>query len=63
MSSDVFGFLNGIPWFAWISIVAIVCSSIGGIAKMRYKHLERIEMIRQGMNPNDIKPGPVEDIH
>ena len=63
MGSDVVNLLSGIPWFAWIAIVAIVSSSIGGIAKMRYKHLERIEMIRQGMNPDDIKPGPVEDTH
>ena len=63
MSSDVFGFLSGIPWIAWILMVALACSSFSGIMKMRYKHLERIEMIRQGMNPNDIKPGPVEDNH
>jgi hypothetical protein len=57
VSNDVFGWLSALPWFAWIAIVAIICSSISGMIHRRYKHLERIEMIRQGMNPDGGKPG------
>lgn len=61
MSGEVFHQLGAIPWFAWISIVVIISGSIGGIVKMRYQHLERIEKIRQGMNPDAGKPGGVDD--
>lgn len=40
------------PWFAWVAIVAIVSGSISGMLKMWLTHRERIEMIRQGMNPD-----------
>jgi hypothetical protein len=53
--------LSVFPWWAWIPIVAIVCGCISGVVKMRYNHLERIEMIRHGMSPAGGKPaGPPE---
>ena len=52
MSSNGFAeFLMGIPWFAWIAIVAIVCGSISQTICQCQKHFERMAMIRQGMNP------------
>ena len=45
-------FLNGIPWFAWIAIVAIICGSIMQIITQCQRHFERMEMIRQGLNPD-----------
>ncbi len=41
-----------IPWFAWIAIVAIVCSTLQCLAKSSMRHRERIAMIRMGMNPD-----------
>jgi hypothetical protein len=47
-----------IPWFAWIAIVAIICGSGTSLLAMHHKHRERMEMIRQGMNPDGGKtPG------
>ena len=43
--------LIGIPWFAWIAIVAIVSSSVAQVIARRFRHVERMEMIRHGMNP------------
>ena len=54
--------LEVFPWWAWIPIVAMVCGSISGVVKMRYSHLERIEMIRQGMNPDGGKPAGPPDV-
>ncbi|WP_165235149.1 hypothetical protein [Aquisphaera insulae] len=53
-------FLNGMPWFAWIAIVAIVCNCINQIVAQSQKHFERIEMIRHGMNPDDRAAGTPE---
>ena len=51
----------GIPWWAWIPIIAIVMGGIGQIMRQRHKHLERMEMIRQGIHPDSLKPvGPPE---
>ncbi|RUL85956.1 hypothetical protein [Tautonia sociabilis] len=44
--------LSSIPWFAWIAIVVILSGSISGAFCSWLKHRERIEMIRQGMNPD-----------
>jgi hypothetical protein len=46
-------FLSHIPWFAWIAIVAIVGGVIRQLVSMTHKHQERMEMIRQGMDPRD----------
>jgi len=61
MASETFHFLNGIPWFAWIAIVAIISGSLADVMKRRYRHLERLEMIRQGMNPDSDKPAGVDE--
>jgi hypothetical protein len=44
--------LNTIPWFGWIAIVAIICSTISGVVHSRYRHNERMAMIRMGMHPD-----------
>ncbi|WP_435005087.1 hypothetical protein P12x_002978 [Tundrisphaera lichenicola] len=57
-------FLTGIPWFAWIAIVAIVCGSISAIIAQCQRHFERMAMIQHGMNPDDktaIKPEKWQD--
>jgi hypothetical protein len=46
-------FLSGIPWWAWIPIIAIIAGSIRQLVAMSHKHQERMEMIRQGMDPRD----------
>jgi hypothetical protein len=46
--------LSTIPWFGWIAIVAIVCSAVSQCLRWRYQHAERMEMIRQGMNPDAV---------
>jgi len=46
-------FLSRIPWFAWIAIVAIVGGVIRQLVSMSHKHHERMEMIRQGLDPRD----------
>jgi ABC-type nitrate/sulfonate/bicarbonate transport system permease component len=44
--------LRSIPWFAWIAIVAIVCTTIKHLAQISMRHNERIAMIRMGMHPD-----------
>ena len=46
-------FLSHIPWFAWIPILAIIFGTIKGLVSMSHRHQERMEMIRQGMDPRD----------
>jgi hypothetical protein len=45
-----------IPWFAWIPIVAIVggvtSSTIISVARMTYRHRERMAMIQMGIHPD-----------
>lgn len=61
MTSDVFHWLGGMPWFGWIALVGMIGGFITCLVKMRHKHAERMEMIRQGMNPDGGKPaGPPE---
>jgi cation transporter-like permease len=52
--------LNALPWFAWIAIVAIISGSLSSVVKMLITHHERIEMIRQGMNPDAVTAKPTE---
>jgi hypothetical protein len=46
-------FLSRIPWYAWIAIVVLVGGIIRQLVSMSHKHAERMEMIRQGMDPRD----------
>ena len=41
----------GLPW-ALIAIVAILAGGIQALAKMYFRHQERIAMIEQGMDPD-----------
>ena len=45
--------LRSFPWWAWIPIIAIVGGTVQQIIRMNHKHRERMEMIRQGMDPRD----------
>ena len=48
--------LTGIPWYGWIAIVAIMAGTVKKVIGMTQRHEERLEQIRNGMDP-----GPVED--
>ena len=61
MSQNPIFWLDGIPWFGWIAIVAIVCGFISGLAKIGCRHRERIEMIRHGMYP-DVPVGQTKPV-
>ena len=50
-TDNFWSFLSGIPWFTWIPIVAIVGGITQSIIVQNQKHRERLEMIRQGMDP------------
>ena len=56
MSHDIFEFMSQIDWFWLMVIVAIICGCVSGTVRMRHQHLERMELIRQGMNPDGGKP-------
>ena len=44
--------VKSIPWFGWIPIVAIICGSVMFIVSAVHRHAERMEMIKQGMDPS-----------
>lgn len=46
--------LRSIPWYAWIAIVAIVCSAVRSIFNGIHRHDERMAMIKQGLDPSKI---------
>jgi hypothetical protein len=39
------------PWWAWVAILAIVSSAAIAITRMVIGHRERMEYLRQGMQP------------
>lgn len=43
---------HSIPWFAWIPIVAILAWAITSVARTITRHLERMEKIRHGVDPD-----------
>ncbi|MBK8267613.1 MAG: hypothetical protein IPK83_04635 [Planctomycetes bacterium] len=45
--------LAAFPWWAWIAVIAILGGLIRQVISMNHKHRERMEMIRQGMDPRD----------
>ncbi len=47
---DVF---TSVPWWAWVAIIGTVGVIIRQLMHMSHKHSERMEMIRQGMDPRD----------
>jgi hypothetical protein len=56
--NGVVAILQALPWYAWVAIVAIIGSTIGSVTNMIIKHHERMEMIRQGMNPDALAAKP-----
>jgi hypothetical protein len=54
VGGDLFQWLSTIPWFGWVAVTAIVCGSLSSIFQQYFRHAERIEMIRQGMNPDAV---------
>jgi hypothetical protein len=48
--------IAGMPWFGWVAIVAIVMGVTYSIVLASMRHTERMEQIRQGMDP-----GPERD--
>lgn len=44
--------LVGIPWFAWIAIVAMLFGMVKAVIQMNHSHEERMERIKQGMDPD-----------
>jgi hypothetical protein len=60
--SDPTSLLASIPWFGWIAILGIICGSLTGMLKMKFEHAERMEMIRQGINPDGEKPPPTPEL-
>ncbi len=47
--------LEGIPWYAWIAIIAIIGGTVSSLVRVILRHQERMERIRRGMDP-DSKP-------
>lgn len=45
--------LNAMPWYAWIAVIVLAGGIVRQIVSMSHKHRERMEMIRQGMDPRD----------
>ncbi|HEV3165331.1 MAG TPA: hypothetical protein VGZ22_14990 [Isosphaeraceae bacterium] len=58
---EAVSFLQSIPWYAWIAIVAIVCGFITKLVAMNQQHAERMAAIQAGMNP-DAKPPAMEEL-
>jgi hypothetical protein len=58
--NNVASILASLPWFAWIAIAAIFGETIRSVTRMILRHHERIEMIRQGMNPDAVHAKPKE---
>ena len=50
----MYSILQSIPWFAWIAIIAILSSAMVSIFRGIHRHEERMEMIKQGMDPSKI---------
>ena len=47
--------IRSIPWFAWVAIVGIVGGTVCSVVSSRFRHIQRMEMIRKGMDPSTIK--------
>ena len=45
--------LRTLPWYAWIAIVGIISGTVHKVFKLSHQHRERMEMIRQGMDPGE----------
>jgi hypothetical protein len=47
--------VDSFPWWAWVAIVAVVIGAITSIARVVTRHLERVEKIRRGIDPDSRK--------
>jgi hypothetical protein len=52
MMEAVIEFLGALPWFAWIAIVAIGGGTVRSVVKANHHHQQRMELIRQGLDPS-----------
>ena len=43
--------LNRIPWFGWIAIISVTSGTVIQLMRLSHRHEERMEMIRQGRDP------------
>ena len=50
----VLDFLNELPWYAWVAIVAIAGSTVVQIVRLSHRHDERMALIKQGRDPNAV---------
>ncbi len=57
---EVIRWLDGMPWFGWIAIVAIVCGCFTGTINNFLSHRQRMAMIQQGMHPDT--PAPTDTV-
>ncbi len=48
-------FIRSIPWFAWIPILAIVGGTLHPVTGDDQRHIERMAMIKAGMDPTAIR--------
>jgi hypothetical protein len=44
--------LTGIPWYAWIALIAVGGGVINSMLRGMHRHDERMAMIKQGMDPD-----------
>lgn len=47
--------LRGIPWYAWVAIVAILAGATRAIIAQSHRHEQRMEMIKRGLDPSAIR--------
>ena len=50
-------FLNRLPWYAWMGIVAIAASTVTQLVRMSHRHEERMALIKQGRDPESVSDG------
>jgi hypothetical protein len=60
--SELLAVLHAIPWFGWVAIAGVVLGTLSGMLKIRYEHVERMEMIRQGLLPDGGKPPATPEV-
>jgi hypothetical protein len=45
-------FVDGMPWYGWVPIVGMVTGGVVSIVLGSLKHAERMERLRQGLDPD-----------
>lgn len=60
-ASSLFDWLDGMPWFGWIAIVAIVTGCVTGTINNMLTHRQRMAMIRQGLHPDTPPPAACDE--